>query len=315
MEAKEEKKKGGKGKAKKDEGEDAPKKASAGRKKKDAEDPALAAIKKPTTAYFAYCKEKREEVKAQYNLEGKEVTTKLGELWRKMTDEEKKPYEDLVKQDKERYEREVQEKKLELESKGSSAAAAGDEDVENDDNEESSSSSLTSTDLPVARVKKILRMDDDVKNVGKEATFLITKAAELFLQYLGRQTARVTESHGKKTISPAFFDLTTKTVENLRFISMAYRADEDAEEIKPKEKSKEPAAAKPKPKKSDENKEAKESKEKNKKKRSSTEVSSDDGPKAKSAKITNFFAKPKQAEEGIDDEVQVVEKDQEKIVC
>lgn len=66
--------------------------------------------KKAKNAYMFFANDKREEVKqANPDLKMKEVLSKLGEMWREMSAEEKKPYEDKAAEDKERYNKEKEE--------------------------------------------------------------------------------------------------------------------------------------------------------------------------------------------------------------
>ena len=44
---------------------------------------------------------------------------------------------------------------------------------------------------PVARIRKICRLDPEVKGISKEATLLITKAAEIFTCKLGEESNRM----------------------------------------------------------------------------------------------------------------------------
>ncbi|KAF0424560.1 non-histone chromosomal protein 6 [Gigaspora margarita] len=63
---------------------------------KKAKDPN--APKKPPNAYMQFSKVKRSEIKeANPDASAKELLTLIGETWRKMSDEEKKPYQDMVK--------------------------------------------------------------------------------------------------------------------------------------------------------------------------------------------------------------------------
>jgi hypothetical protein len=67
------------------------------------------APKRATTAFFFYLQENRAKIIAEHKL-GKsptEVTTKAGELWKGMSDDQKKPYTDKNVADKSRYEREL----------------------------------------------------------------------------------------------------------------------------------------------------------------------------------------------------------------
>ena len=52
--------------------------------------------KRPTTAYFLFTNEKREEVKAALK-EGEKINEKLAQMWRDMSEDEKKVYSDRYK--------------------------------------------------------------------------------------------------------------------------------------------------------------------------------------------------------------------------
>jgi len=87
-------------------------KPKAGRKPKGSASPKK---KKPEgypksakNAWNFFAAEKREEVKAE-GVEGREVTKRLGEMWKELPEEEKKPYEKMVKKDKKRFEEEMKE--------------------------------------------------------------------------------------------------------------------------------------------------------------------------------------------------------------
>ena len=55
-------------------------------------------------AYMIFCKSRRGELKNELpELAFGKIGAKLGEMWRNMTQEEKKPYEDRAMVDRERY--------------------------------------------------------------------------------------------------------------------------------------------------------------------------------------------------------------------
>jgi len=84
-----------------------PKKAAAGttkRKVKKAKDPN--APKKAGTAYMIWLNKTRSTI-AKPGMSVTDVAKKGGELWRKMTENDKKPFEKEAAKDKERYQREM----------------------------------------------------------------------------------------------------------------------------------------------------------------------------------------------------------------
>lgn len=61
-------------------------------------------------------------------------------------------------------------------------------------------SEATGIKLPVARVKKIIKEDPDIKVVKQTAVIAIAKSTELFLEFLVKQSLVNTKSDGRKII-------------------------------------------------------------------------------------------------------------------
>jgi len=60
--------------------------------------------KAPSSAYFLFLADKREETKKNFpKLNHKELVSKLGELWNKLSEEEKQPYVEKAKQEKAKW--------------------------------------------------------------------------------------------------------------------------------------------------------------------------------------------------------------------
>lgn len=99
------------GKRKKVDSEDEAYVASKGQKEKKEKDPD--APKKPQTSYFLFMNTKRPEIKAaEPGLGFGDMTKKLTEMWKALTDEDKKTYEDMAAKDKARYQAEMEAKGL-----------------------------------------------------------------------------------------------------------------------------------------------------------------------------------------------------------
>lgn len=99
------------GKKKKVDSEDEAYVATKASKDKPEKDPD--APKKPQTSYFIYMNAKRPEVKAaEPDLGFGPLTKKLTEMWKALSDSERKKYEDLATKDKERYQAEMEAKGL-----------------------------------------------------------------------------------------------------------------------------------------------------------------------------------------------------------
>jgi hypothetical protein len=83
-----------------------PKEAAPARRTKKSKDPNKP--KRALSAYMFFANEYRETVKEENpGLSFGEIGKKLGETWKAMSDESKKPYNDKAAQDKERYTREM----------------------------------------------------------------------------------------------------------------------------------------------------------------------------------------------------------------
>lgn len=132
-------------------------------------------VKKPVSAFLHYCAEQRPFVKTQLpNASAGDITKAISESWRGLGDEERQKFVDLAAADKSRYEK---VKKPATEKKVP-------EPYE--------------TVIPVARVKKIAKLDPDLKSLSKEATAVLAKMAELFVGKLATETH--VASNGKKII-------------------------------------------------------------------------------------------------------------------
>lgn len=69
-----------------------------------------AAPVRPKTSYIQFCMAKRNSVKKDNpELKATEITSTLGELWKKLPEKERKKYAKLAAEDKERYDREMQD--------------------------------------------------------------------------------------------------------------------------------------------------------------------------------------------------------------
>eukprot|EP01027_Heterolobosea_sp_BB2_P012522 GEZU01018141.1.p1 GENE.GEZU01018141.1~~GEZU01018141.1.p1 ORF type:complete len:179 (+),score=62.96 GEZU01018141.1:35-538(+) len=70
------------------------------KKKKDPNEP-----KRPPNSYMLFCTDKREEARrAHPEMKNSEITKILGEMWQKLSEDEKKPYVDAANQKKHEYE-------------------------------------------------------------------------------------------------------------------------------------------------------------------------------------------------------------------
>jgi LSD1 subclass zinc finger protein len=72
------------------------------KKKKDPQAPKAA-----SNAYMIFCKEMRPQLKKENELTFGKIGAKLGEMWRNLSNDEKRPYEDKATEDRERYRKEM----------------------------------------------------------------------------------------------------------------------------------------------------------------------------------------------------------------
>ncbi|KAL9656070.1 hypothetical protein ABK040_007688 [Willaertia magna] len=55
-------------------------------------------------------------------------------------------------------------------------------------------------DLPVARVKRIMKSDVDVRIISQEAVLLVAKATEKMIEHLAKESCKYTLKENRKTI-------------------------------------------------------------------------------------------------------------------
>ncbi|XP_050075553.1 DNA polymerase epsilon subunit 4 [Anopheles maculipalpis] len=91
----------------------------------------------------------------------------------------------------------------------------------NDDNAAANSKATPEERLatfPFARIKQIMKLDPDVGIVSAEAIFVVTKAAELFLQTLAKDASSHTLASKKKTMSKRDVEVAIDNVDALMFL-------------------------------------------------------------------------------------------------
>eukprot|EP00005_Dracoamoeba_jomungandri_P003491 CAMPEP_0174256806 /NCGR_PEP_ID=MMETSP0439-20130205/6003_1 /TAXON_ID=0 /ORGANISM="Stereomyxa ramosa, Strain Chinc5" /LENGTH=131 /DNA_ID=CAMNT_0015339581 /DNA_START=384 /DNA_END=779 /DNA_ORIENTATION=- len=108
------------------------------RKTKDPNEP-----KKPCSAFFQFSKEMRPKIKEENpDLSFGDLGRKVGEAWRALNAEDKKPYESLAAEDKKRYTKEITAFKAKQKpSSSSSSDPSSTSDSSDSDSDDSSSDS------------------------------------------------------------------------------------------------------------------------------------------------------------------------------
>mmetsp|Transcript_298 Transcript_298/g.355 ORF Transcript_298/g.355 Transcript_298/m.355 type:complete len:350 (+) Transcript_298:125-1174(+) len=170
-------------------------------------------IKHPLSAWMIFSTENRELInKEQPSLTFTEVAKALGEKYRGISIEEKERLEGLAKAEKERYNREIQ-------------AAKANDLLSGEDLHSSSSSSgaaTTELSLPLGRVRKIVKLDNEVKAVNKEALVAIAKATELFIAYMGIRCTQTATQRGVRTVKDQDLVQTIHSLETMSFLRLDF---------------------------------------------------------------------------------------------
>jgi DNA-directed RNA polymerase I subunit RPA43 len=109
-----------------------------------------------------------------------------GQLWAALTTEERAVYQNTAAEEREQFAKEW----AILKEKGLLPDA------------DAPASSQVGLVLPVARVRKICKLDPDVRGMSKESLLLITKSAELFTQCLGTESVRVAQLQNRRKLLP-----------------------------------------------------------------------------------------------------------------
>mmetsp|Transcript_26809 Transcript_26809/g.39671 ORF Transcript_26809/g.39671 Transcript_26809/m.39671 type:complete len:349 (+) Transcript_26809:46-1092(+) len=144
-------------------------------------------IKKARTAYFIFAEEKRPEIQAKHPGEGVTVVARgLGQLWATLSEEEKAVYQEKAAEERERVAQELAKYNLD------GIDVAGPQKP----------TDPNSLIFPVARIRKIIKLDPDVHNLSKEATALITKCAELATIHLGQEAVKVAQLQNRRKLMP-----------------------------------------------------------------------------------------------------------------
>ncbi|CAG8534673.1 11548_t:CDS:2 [Funneliformis caledonium] len=74
------------------------------------------------------------------------------------------------------------------------------------------------TVLPIARVKRIIKLDEEITTIGTDSTFLIAIAAELFVDYFVKKGVEQAKSDRRKVIQYEDMANLVKNNENLEFL-------------------------------------------------------------------------------------------------
>eukprot|EP00903_Cladosiphon_okamuranus_P011316 g10668.t1 len=147
-------------------------------------------IARARSAWMLFLADNREKVRKEHpGLAVGPMQKILSEMWKGLGEEEVARYAKLAEDDKERMKNELSAAGLtKLPTKNSSAASAP--------------GGPTSLVLPLARVRKAVRLDPAVGNISKEGLLLVTKATEVFMTVVADHAWKIGRQTGRKSIRP-----------------------------------------------------------------------------------------------------------------
>ena len=117
----------------------------------------------------------------------------VGQAWSELKPEEKQVYQERAAEERERVSAEI--KAMEEAGLMPPLASGGNDSL-------GLSSGLFDLILPVARMRKIAKLDPEVRGIGKEAISVITFATELFTKKLGLEVNRIAQIQNRRKLLP-----------------------------------------------------------------------------------------------------------------
>ncbi|KAL3924849.1 MAG: hypothetical protein SGILL_000789, partial [Bacillariaceae sp.] len=121
----------------------------------------------------------------------------VGQKWAAISPEEKDTFREMAAKEREQVSALIEER-------NNAIKEAGFDPKEFDDDKDAKDGSKDALGLvfPVARIRRIAKLDPEVKNLSKEAIHLVVKAAELFTSSLGQETTGVARIQNRRTLLP-----------------------------------------------------------------------------------------------------------------
>lgn len=145
----------------------------------------------------------------QHAGEGVAVVAKaLGQLWNALPEEERKVYQEKAAEERTRVQAELKA----LQDAGvlpdtATAASAG-----------TNNTDPTALVFPLGRVRKICKLDPDVRVLQPAAISLITKAAEMFLVKFGQEAVNVASVQNRRKLLPEDLAMVSQNKEAFHFL-------------------------------------------------------------------------------------------------
>ena len=128
----------------------------------------------------------------------------LGQRWSAMSEDDKQPYHARALEERERVTAatEAWKKAAVAAGKDISSTAKSNTDRTLDACSHTNANGVASIVLPVGRVRKICRLDPDVRGISKEALLLITKITESVTIQLGQECIKTAHIQNRRTLLP-----------------------------------------------------------------------------------------------------------------
>ena len=131
-------------------------------------------LKRPPSAYFLFCADKRADVKAELAVQSVTAVAKaLGERWKQLTAEQKHAYEQTAKTAKAKYN---QQQQLNHDSSKHDALSAAEPPLD-----------PFTLVLPLAHIKRIVNKDPGHSRLTKQAALALSYAVQLFVLDMSRR--------------------------------------------------------------------------------------------------------------------------------
>ncbi|KAG7353151.1 HMG high mobility group box-containing protein [Nitzschia inconspicua] len=158
-------------------------------------------VKRSRTAYFIFVDENRAKIQSEHPGEGVAfIARKLGQQWAQIAQQEKEVYQQKAAKEREQVAAQLEEYNKALQKAGLQVEDLIDYDGKTKKN--NGPKDPLEMVFPVARIRKIAKLDPEVKNLSKEALQLVVKCAELFTAKLGQETTGVARMQNRRTLLP-----------------------------------------------------------------------------------------------------------------
>ena len=121
------------------------------------------------------------------------VARALGQIWNRLSEAEKLPYQQQAALERERVQ-------VQVEAWKAAGGIVGEHLLNSSITNDTTTTGTTT--FPVARIRKICKLDPEVKNLSKEALLLVTKAAEMALAKLGKECVKTAQIQNRRKLLP-----------------------------------------------------------------------------------------------------------------